>query len=116
VLHHVSIPVKSGVLAACEAFYGALGFSRVEPPTAVRDRARWLEHGGTQIHLIIDEDAQPLPAPTHLAVVAEDYDAAVARLVELGAEVEPRRRHWGSPRAYVRDPAGHLVEIMAWAP
>jgi catechol 2,3-dioxygenase-like lactoylglutathione lyase family enzyme len=116
VLHHVSIPVKSAVLGPCEAFYGALGFTPVEPPPAVRDRARWLQKGGNQVHLILDEDAQPLPGPAHLAVVVEDYDAALARLAALGAAVEPRRPHWGAPRAYVRDPAGHRVEIMAWAP
>jgi catechol 2,3-dioxygenase-like lactoylglutathione lyase family enzyme len=116
VLHHVSIPVKSAVLEACEAFYAALGFTPVEPPPGVQGRARWVEKGGNQVHLVLDEDAQPLPGPAHLAVVVEDYDAAVARLADLGAADEPRRPHWGSPRAYVRDPAGHRVEIMAWPP
>jgi catechol 2,3-dioxygenase-like lactoylglutathione lyase family enzyme len=116
VIHHVSIPVKSAVLAPCEAFYGVLGFTPVDPPPGVRDRARWLQKGGNQVHLVLDEDAQPLPGPAHLAIVVEDYDAAVARLGELGAEVEPRQQHWGSPRAYVRDPAGHRVEIMAGPP
>jgi catechol 2,3-dioxygenase-like lactoylglutathione lyase family enzyme len=116
VLHHVSIPVAPGVLAACEAFYTALGFAAVEPPPGVRERARWLERRGTQIHLIHDSQAAPLPGASHIAVVVDDYDAAVERLERLGADVEPRRRHWGAPRAYVRDPAGHRVEIMAWPP
>ena len=115
-LHHVSIPVKSGLLDECEAFYAALGFTRIAPPEAVAGRARWLERSRSQIHLLIDEDAMPLPGGSHLALIVEDYDAATAALRELGAEVEPRRRHWGAPRAYVRDPAGNLVEIMAWAP
>ena len=115
-LHHVSIPVKSSHLDACEAFYAALGYARVTPPEAIAGRARWLERGGTQVHLLIDEDAEPLPGGAHLAVVVEDYAAAVAALGHLGFEVEPRRRHWGAPRAYVRDPAGHLVEVMAGPP
>jgi catechol 2,3-dioxygenase-like lactoylglutathione lyase family enzyme len=115
-LHHVSIPVTPGNLAACEAFYTAIGFTAVEPPPALRERARWLERRGTQVHLLFDSDPAPFPAGSHFAVVVEDYEAAVARLEALGAGVEPRRQHWGAPRAYVRDPAGHLVEIMAWAP
>jgi catechol 2,3-dioxygenase-like lactoylglutathione lyase family enzyme len=115
-LHHVAIPVPSGNLDACEAFYTALGFASVEPPEGLRGRARWLQHGGTQIHLLIEEDAGPLPGGAHLAVVASDYEDALERLTALGADVEPRRQHWGSPRAYVHDPAGHLVEVMAWPP
>jgi catechol 2,3-dioxygenase-like lactoylglutathione lyase family enzyme len=88
----------------------------VEPPEGIRGRARWLERSGTQIHLLTDADAGPLPSGAHLAVVAPDFDEAVGRLAALGASVEPRRQHWGAPRAYVRDPAGHLVEVMAWPP
>jgi catechol 2,3-dioxygenase-like lactoylglutathione lyase family enzyme len=115
-LHHVAIPVKSGNLDACEAFYGALGFVPVEPPEGIRGRARWVQREGTQIHLLIEEHPAPLPGGAHLAVVAPDYDEALERVRELGAEVEARRPHWGSPRSYVRDPAGHLVEVMAWPP
>jgi catechol 2,3-dioxygenase-like lactoylglutathione lyase family enzyme len=115
-LQHVSIPVAPGDLDASEAFYAALGFASVEPPEGVRGRARWMERRGTQVHLIVDPDASPLPGGAHLAVVVEDYEDGVARLEALGAEVEPRREHWGAPRAYVRDPAGHRVEIMAAAP
>ena len=28
----------------------------------------------------------------------------------------PAREHWGSPRCFVRDPAGHVVEVMAFRP
>ena len=52
----------------------------------------------------------------HVAFVVPPYEAVVARLAEAGFEVEPRREHWGSPRAYVRDPAANLVELMAEAP
>ena len=37
-------------------------------------------------------------------------------LRDAGHDVEPRAEHWGSPRAYVRDPAGNLVELMAFPP
>ena len=29
---------------------------------------------------------------------------------------QPREEHWGSPRCFVRDPVGHVVEVMAFPP
>ena len=52
----------------------------------------------------------------HIGVVVADYAATVEGLEAAGHRVEPRRAHWGSPRSYVRDPAGYLVELMAWPP
>src|SRR3954447_18563500 len=34
----------------------------------------------------------------------------------VGHEVEPRTQHWDAPRAFVRAPGGHRVEIMAAPP
>ena len=49
----------------------------------------------------------------------EPFPDAVPGLEHLraaGHAPEPRREHWGSPRACVRDPEGHRVELMAFAP
>ena len=73
----------------------------------------WLERA-TQVHLLFADDATPERG--HIAVVVDDFDATVGSLRAAGHEVDARRAHWGSPRAYVRDPAGHLVEMMAFAP
>ncbi len=83
----------------------------------------WLEHRGTQVHLMPEprlapagsEPVQEAPAG-HVALVVDDYEATVAALRGAGHRVQPRREHWGAPRAYVHDPAGHTVELMAWAP
>jgi hypothetical protein len=40
----------------------------------------------------------------------------VTRLEAAGFPVEPRPRHWGAARAFVRSPGGHRVEIMAAPP
>ncbi|HWC26733.1 MAG TPA: VOC family protein [Solirubrobacteraceae bacterium] len=70
---------------------------------------------GTQIRLFYTDE--PVAAPAgHVAVVAANYDATLAALRAAGFEPEPRTRHWGSPRACVRSPAGHRIEIMAFAP
>jgi catechol 2,3-dioxygenase-like lactoylglutathione lyase family enzyme len=51
-----------------------------------------------------------------VALVVEPYEETLDRLRDAGFSIDPRREHWGSPRAYVRDPASNLVELMAKAP
>ncbi len=114
-IHHATREIPPAELERSIEFYGMLGFVSVPVPPGIGSRAVWLEHAGTQIHLMPVEDARP--ASGHVAVIVEgNYDQTVDILRRAGYEVEPRREHWGSPRAYVRDPAGNLVELMAWPP
>ncbi len=114
-IRHVALECRREDAEAEAAFWELLGFRRVAPPAPLRERALWVERGGTQVHLLHVE--QPVAASRgHVAVEAPDHDAALARLRAAGHRVEPRRAHWGSPRAYVRTPAGHLVEVMAFPP
>jgi catechol 2,3-dioxygenase-like lactoylglutathione lyase family enzyme len=115
VVQHVTLEVRREQGEECAAFWKLLGFSRVEPPESLADRAFWLEHASTQIHLMWVEDPVVLPRG-HVAVVLDDWEGTLASLRAAGHEPEPRREHWGSPRAYVHDPAGNLVELMAFAP
>jgi catechol 2,3-dioxygenase-like lactoylglutathione lyase family enzyme len=115
VIHHVALEVLEGDVPACLAFWALLGFAEVEPPGTLAGRAHWVEREGTQVHLMVAGD--PVVAPRgHAAVVAADYDAALARLRDAGFAPEPREPHWGAPRCFVRDPAGHRVEVMAYRP
>jgi catechol 2,3-dioxygenase-like lactoylglutathione lyase family enzyme len=114
VLQHVSLEVKEEDVRACVGFWERLGFSEITPPPTLR-RFTWVERGGTHIHLIPTE--QPaIPQSGHAAVVVEDFDAAVAALEEGGFSPEPTEQAWGVPRAFVIDPAGHRVELMASPP
>jgi catechol 2,3-dioxygenase-like lactoylglutathione lyase family enzyme len=115
VLQHVALEVSRERWDECAAFYALLGFERVKPPPSLADRAAWVQAGPTQVHLLHVESPVVLPRG-HIAVVADDYDATVARLRDAGHDVEARREHWGAPRAYVHDPAGNLVEVMAFPP
>jgi len=115
VIHHVALETRFEDAQACVAFYALLGFARVEPPETLRDRAVWLALGAQQLHLLLTDEPD-VPPRGHVAVVAGDYEAAIARLVVAGYDLEPRQQHWGSPRGYVRDPAGHVVEIMKFPP
>ena len=114
-LQHVSIETRRSDVDACVRFYELIGFRRVDPPPSLADRAAWVERGGTQIHLMFADDPV-VPPNGHHAVVAPDYDGTLTALRDAGFDPEPRQEHWGVPRSYVRDPAGHLVELMAAPP
>src|SRR3954468_5197119 len=114
-LQHVSIETRSEDVEACVRFYELIGFRRVDPPPSLADRATWVERDGTQGHLMLAEDPVVPPSGHHAAVVA-DYAAAPAALRDAGFDPEPRQEHWGAPRSFVRNPAGHRVELMAGSP
>ena len=112
---HVALEVREQDVEACARFWALLGFERVAAPPALAARSTWVQAGTTQIHLLY-ADEPAIPPEGHVAVVAGDYDATLAALREAGFEPAPRTRYWGSPRAFVHCPAGHRVEVMAFAP
>jgi hypothetical protein len=114
-LQHVALETHPPDADALVAFFELVGFEEVEPPEGLRGRARWLEHSGTQIHLLLNDD--PVAPPKgHAAVVAPDYDETLARLRAAGHEVSERAEYWGSPRCFASAPGGHRVEVMARPP
>jgi catechol 2,3-dioxygenase-like lactoylglutathione lyase family enzyme len=116
-LQHVSLETREADVEAEVAFWALLGFDRVEPPGTLASRAAWVQAaGGTQIHLLYASDPVAMPEG-HVAVVAPPpFDDTIAALTAAGHAPEPRERHWGAARSYVRSPAGHLVEVMASPP
>jgi catechol 2,3-dioxygenase-like lactoylglutathione lyase family enzyme len=115
VLQHVTVEVPRDLVDACAEFWTILGFARVEPPPTLAGRAVWMEREGTQVHLMHVDDPV-VPPQAHAAVVVADYERAFAALREAGYDPEPRTEHWGAPRCFVHDPAGHRVEVMAAPP
>lgn len=114
-LHHVSIEVEPDQVDACARCLQLLGFEPVEVPAALGRNFTWLEHKGTQIHLIHTEHAT-VPVIGHPAVVVEDFEATFAALEAAGHAPERHRELWEEPRAFVTLPGGHRVEFMAAAP
>jgi catechol 2,3-dioxygenase-like lactoylglutathione lyase family enzyme len=110
-VQHVALEVREQDTDAEVAFWALLGFREVDPPPALRQRSRWVQKDSTQIHLLF-ADSPVVPAEGHVAVVCDDYEAALARLP--GAD--RRAEHWGSPRAFTRTPSGHRVELMEFPP
>ena len=114
-LQHVSVELREADVPAELGFWSLLGFERVEPPGRLASIAVWVQRAGTQVHLLFHDDPV-VPTRGHAAVVAEQYDDAVARLERAGFECRPSTQDWGSPRCSVISPGGHRVEVMAFPP
>jgi glyoxalase superfamily protein len=114
-LQHVTLEVRPDQVRDCVRFWELIGFTELEPPPILRDRFTWVGREGTQIHLQPVE--QPaVPRNGHAAVVAADAEGAVAALREAGFDPRPGSDAWDAPRWFVRDPAGHRVEVMSAPP
>ena len=114
-MHHVALEVREADVEAEAAFWALLGFSPVDPPPALRERATWVQRGGQQVHLFLSDDPV-IPPRGHTAVVAGDYERVVAALRAAGPDVQDREPHWGAARCFATTPAGHRVEVMAAPP
>jgi catechol 2,3-dioxygenase-like lactoylglutathione lyase family enzyme len=114
-LQHVALEVREAETDAEVAFWGMLGFAEVTPAGTLRESTRWVQRGGTQIHLLFV--AEPvIPPRGHVAVVTEAFAEVCARLAAAGRIPELRAEYWGAPRAHVSTPAGHRVELMQAPP
>src|SRR5665647_953273 len=74
-----------------------------------------------ETHLQADVVAASLeraPLGVEIALVTPDVPALFARAVKAGATVmsEPATKPWGQTVAYLRDKAGHLVELSTPLP
>ena len=113
-IHHVALPIRRDGVEAEVAFWALLGFSVVEPPASLRERATWLQApDGAQIHLLYADEVQ---SAGHIAIIAPAFDATLTALSAAGHPTQPRTPHWGAPRAYVHSPSGRLIELMAFPP
>ena len=115
-IQHVALETRKEDVDACIAFYALLGFVEVPlPDERLVAQGRFLEGGATQIHLLFTDDPV-IPPAGHHAIVADDYAGTLAKLRDAGFAPEDREQYWGSPRAKLTDPAGHLVELMEFPP
>jgi catechol 2,3-dioxygenase-like lactoylglutathione lyase family enzyme len=114
-LHHVTLEVASEDIERMIELWRLLGFEEVEPPVDLAATFTWLEHEGTQIHLMRTE-SPTAPRHGHVAVVVPDFAAALERLRASDFKVVSKRERWGSPRAEAIAPGGHRVELMETPP
>ena len=114
-LQHTSLETRPADVDAELRFWALLGFEHVDAPPGLRDRATWVARGGTHIHLLHSDEPTAMPRG-HVAVLVDDYDAAIAGLRDAGFDFRPDEEFWGAARGFVRTPAGHRVEVMAAPP
>ena len=118
--NHISFPVRD--LASAVHFYrDVLGLEPIPRPDLPFPGA-WLAGRGIQVHLIVPPEGAPLGSPPpslnplggHIAFGIDDYDAVVAALHAAGVETLEAGTEVG--QLWVRDPDGHLIELIAARP
>ena len=114
-LQHVTFEVTQDQVGPHVEFWAMLGYTVMETPAPLRDRAVWMRRGGSHVHLLID-DAPVVPPRAHAAFVVEGWEATLAALHAAGYESRPAMRLWDCERVYLRAPGGHRVEIMSAPP
>jgi glyoxylase I family protein len=116
-LNHVSFPVRD--LERAVHFYGeVLGLAMIPRPDLPFAGA-WLGGNGIQVHLIVPPEGAPLGTPPpslnplagHVAFAIDDYDRVVGALHAAGLETLEAGSEVG--QLWVRDPDGHLIELIA---
>jgi hypothetical protein len=114
-LQHATLETRREDTDAEVAFWALLGFEEAEPPGRLREIARWVARGGTQIHLLYVDDPIVMK-DGHVAVVADDYDATLGRIADAGFQFRATTADWDAPRGFVITPGGHRVEVMSAPP
>ncbi len=113
-IDHVQLAMPAGREDDAEAFYvDLLGLARVPkpPPLAARGGC-WFEAPGVKVHLGVDEDFRPA-RKAHPALVVDYHGALRSRFAAAGVEVRDGDDPSGRPQAYVDDPFGTRIELVA---
>jgi catechol 2,3-dioxygenase-like lactoylglutathione lyase family enzyme len=115
-LDHVQLAMPPAREAEAEAFYaGLLGFTRRPKPEPMASRGGcWFESGPVALHLGVEEDFRPA-RKAHPALVVRDLPALAASLAAAGVVVRPNPDAAPGRGAYVDDPFGNRIELVAEA-
>jgi catechol 2,3-dioxygenase-like lactoylglutathione lyase family enzyme len=110
---HVTVTTPQELEADVLDFYSTcLGLESVGEPERTHAEGGRFRAGSVEIHISID-DHNPHKA-SHFGVVVSDFHGAVERLREAGCHLEQARPIPGRERCFTRDPAGNLVELIAY--
>jgi catechol 2,3-dioxygenase-like lactoylglutathione lyase family enzyme len=113
-LDHVQLAMPPGREAEAEAFYaGLLGLERVaKPPSLAARGGCWFVRGTLAVHLGVEEDFRPA-RKAHPAFVVRNLPGLVAALDAGGVAVRPNPDRAPGAGAYVDDPFGNRIELIA---
>lgn len=112
-LHHVNVTVPAEFESATKEFYGSvLGLQQIPKPPTSRPSGAWYQIGDLQLHLSVEEGARQPLSSRHVCFTVSDLAETERKFRDAGIEIIPDPRPpTGSPRFYVRDPAGNQLEI-----
>lgn len=116
-IDHVQVAAPPGCEAEARAFYGALlGLPELPKPAALADRGGcWFACGRQQLHVGVTDPFAPA-TKAHPALRVRDPAALTALIERLGAAGRRARRQSDLPgieRAFVEDPFGNRLELIA---
>jgi len=113
-IHHVQITVSPGDEAAARVFYcGVLGLSEVDKPDSLKGRGGfWVEFGGQQMHIGIEEGVERRRTKAHVAYQVDDLAAWRERLTAAGSPPLESIPIPGFDRFECRDPFGNRLEFI----
>jgi catechol 2,3-dioxygenase-like lactoylglutathione lyase family enzyme len=113
-LEHVQLAMPVGREEEAEAFYsGLLGLVRLPKPAPLAARGGcWFGGGAVSLHLGVEEDFRPA-RKAHPALVVRDLPALARALGDAGVEVRPNAERPPGTGAYVDDPFGNRIELIA---
>ena len=113
-LDHVQLAMPPGREGEAEAFYsGLLGLERVPKPAPLAARGGcWFGRGDVAVHLGVEEDFRPA-RKAHPALVVWDLGALEAALGAAGVEIRANPDVEPGRGAYVDDPFGNRIELIA---
>jgi catechol 2,3-dioxygenase-like lactoylglutathione lyase family enzyme len=112
-LHHVNVTAPAELEAAAKHFYASvLGLKQIPKPATSRQSGAWYEIGENQLHLSVEDEARGQLSSGHICFAISDLTEAEQKFRDAGVEIIPDPRpNPKSPRFYVRDPGGNLLEI-----
>ena len=113
-IHHVQITVAAADEAGARAFYcGVLGLAEVEKPDSLKGRGGfWVELGGQQLHVGIEEGVSRVRTKAHVAYEVDDLASWRERLTAAGCPPLESVPIPGYDRFECRDPFGNRLEFI----
>jgi catechol 2,3-dioxygenase-like lactoylglutathione lyase family enzyme len=113
-LDHVQLAMPPGREAEAEAFYaGLLGLTRRPKPEPLAARGGcWFAAGPVAVHLGVEEDFRPA-RKAHPALVVRHLPELEVALQAAGVAVRPNPDAEPGAGAYVDDPFGNRIELIA---
>ena len=107
-MHHVSINVDD-IDAALDFYVGVLGLRPRSDRPDFGFGGAWLDAGGQQVHLI--EGKVPNGDGEHFALLVGDLEASISELRARDIKVSDASPVGASLQAFLKDPAGNLIEL-----